>query len=178
MSAQSNPHEAADENRILSGKRKTPRRRRSIGVRCFGADGKTYACRTVDISSGGMLIQITDNAFMPLDEPVDIFPFASRVSEVFPEGMDVVFGEGAVTVRATVVRLVAKPGQQPMLQLGCRFEAGLSDVVCRLLGLEDEHDETTAPPTPVPVDDVDPAPRSRGDKPGRGADRSKSATRK
>jgi hypothetical protein len=161
MSAHAQPHEAADDNRVLSGKRRTPRRRRSIGVRCVGAAGRTFACQTVDISAGGMLVQITDPAFLPLDVPVDIFPFAARVGEVFPDGMDVVFGEGAVTVRATVVRLVAKPGQQPLLQLGCRFESGLSEVVCRLLGLENAPDETTAPPACVPVDVLEPEARSR-----------------
>jgi len=170
------PHEASDDHRVLSGKRKTPRRRRSIGVRCVGADGRAFACRTVDISAGGMLIQITDDAFIPLDQPVDIFPFATRVSEVFPEGMDVVFGDGAVTLRATVVRLVAEPGQQPLLQLGCAFESGLSDVVCRLLGLESGVDETTEPPACVRVD-APPTEKSGRGAPDRGGDRSKSASR-
>jgi hypothetical protein len=182
MSAHANPHEAADDHRVLSGKRKTPRRRRSIGVRCVGADGRSFACQTVDISAGGMLVQICDDAFLPLDVPVDIFPFAARVGEVFPEGMDVVFGEGAVTVRATVVRLVAKPGQQPLLQLGCAFESGLSEMVCRLLGLDTDQDETTAPPACVPVDVVEPEARPRGERSSRGShdrggDRSKSAAR-
>jgi hypothetical protein len=180
------PHDAADDGRVLSGKRKSPRRRRSIGVRCVGVGGRTFACRTVDISEGGMLVHITDDAFLPLDVPIDLFPFAARVNEVFPDGMEVVFGDGAVTLRATVVRLVAKPGQHPLLQLGVQFESGLNDVVCRLLGLERGIDETTAPPARVPVDvvppDEVPAPRaSRAPAPAAAAEkspeRSKSAAR-
>lgn len=163
MSHNGQPHETSDDHRVLSGKRKSQRRRRSIGVHCVGASGQSYACQTVNISAGGMLVQVADAAFLPLDEPVELFPFAQRVAEVFPEGMAVVFGQGAVQVRATVVRLVANPGGTPLLQLGVQFEPGLSDVVRELLGLEDGIDETTAPPATIATDAEPDAPRPRGE---------------
>ena len=44
----------ADELRLLSGKRRAPRRRRSVQVRCIGPAGRWFAGRTVDVSRGGL----------------------------------------------------------------------------------------------------------------------------
>jgi hypothetical protein len=112
-----------------------------LTVRLLGPGGVKYGARTVDVSRGGMLAEITDPDFLPLGERADLLPFAARVATVFPQGMDVFFGDGAVQVHADVVRLVTRPGDQVLL-LGCRFHPELSDFDCRLLGVETAGDET------------------------------------
>src|SRR5262245_14741608 len=110
-----------DRHRVLSGKRRAPRRRRTLSVRLLGPGGVKYAARTVDVSRGGMLAEITDPDFLPIGDRADLLPFAARVATVFPQGMDVFFGDGAVQVHADVVRLVTRPGDAVLL-LGCRFQ--------------------------------------------------------
>jgi hypothetical protein len=146
-----------DEQEVFSGKRKSPRRGRHIAVRCIGPAGRWYAGRTVDISQGGMLVEITDPDFVPLGESRDLIPFAARVALQFPQGMDASFGDGAVQVHANVVRLVSKVGGRPLLLLGCQFDPALSEFDCRLLGLDLGADETTAvveKPAPRPAESV------------------------
>src|SRR5206468_3318144 len=131
----------ADELRLLSGKRRAPRRRRSVQVRCIGPAGRWFAGRTVDVSRGGLLVEITDQEFLPLGEAPDLIPFAARVAMQFPHGMDVNFGDGAVQVHADIVRLVSRQGRSPLMLLGCQFEPPLSDFDCRLLGIDPGSDE-------------------------------------
>ena len=133
-----------DQHRVLSGKRRTPRRRRTLAVRLLGPGGVTYAGRTVDVSRGGMLVEVSDPDFLPFGERADLLRFAARVAAVFPQGTDVFFGDGAVQVHATVVRLVTRPGDCDLL-LGCRFQPELSDFDCRLLGVEAVGDERALP---------------------------------
>jgi hypothetical protein len=150
-----------DEHDVFSGKRKSPRRGRHITVRCIGPAGRWYAGRTVDISQGGMLVEITDPDFIPLGESRDLIPFAARVALQFPQGMDAAFGDGAVQVHANVVRLVSKVGGRPLILLGCQFDPALSEFDCRLLGLDVGTDETSDVPPPAPPQPTDVARREK-----------------
>ena len=139
------PRSQHDDQRILSGKRRAPRRRRSVAVECVGPAGRSYAGRTIDISRGGMLLEITDQEFQQTGDSQDLIPFAARVAMQFPQGMDVTFGDGALRVHAKVVRIASRPGKPPIMLLGCQFEPELSDLDCRLLGVDAGLDETAQP---------------------------------
>jgi hypothetical protein len=119
-----------DEHRVLSGKRATPRHQRRLEAFCLGGD-RWVAGHTVDVSAGGMLLEILEEGFAP--ESSDLVAFAATVAAEFPEGMEACLGEGAVHVRARVVRLVVRSGR-PLL--GCRFERHLVESEERALGLE------------------------------------------
>ena len=149
MSSDARKHETPDGQRILSGKRRAPRRNRSVAVKCLGPSGRSFTGRTVDISRGGVLIEITDPDFQPFSESSEILPFAARVAFNFPHGMDVNFGDGAVQKHANIVRLISKPGRATGMLLGCKFNPVLSDFDCRLLGIDPGSDETTAPAAPI-----------------------------
>jgi hypothetical protein len=139
-----------DDARLLSGKRRARRHRRALQVRCAGPSGSVYLARTHDISRRGLLLEITDPDFLPEGKP-DLFPFAARVAEEFPAGMDVSFGDGAVNVRARVVRIQVKPGTPMRMFLGCEFQPLLSYSDCNLLEVSTGGDETRAPSS-IPVD--------------------------
>ena len=152
MTSDASNHGTPDDQRLLSGKRRAARKRRSVAVKCIGPAGKCFAGRTVDISRGGMLLDITDPEFQPLEESSDLIPFAARVATQFPDGMDVNFGDGAVQVHADVVRLVSKPGKTVGTLLGCKFHPPLTEFDCRLLGVDAGLDETPAPATAITKD--------------------------
>ena len=98
MSASDSNHDTPDDARLLSGKRRARRHRRTLQVRCASPSGSVYLARTHDISRHGLLLEITAPEF--LDGKHDLFPFAARVAEEFPAGMDVSFGGGAVQAPA------------------------------------------------------------------------------
>jgi hypothetical protein len=149
--ASAQPHRnTPDENRLLSGKRRARRHRRALHVRCAGPSGSVYIARTHDISRRGLLLEITDPDFLPDGKP-DLFPFAARVAEEFPAGMDVSFGDGVVQVRVRVVRIQVKPGTPLRMFLGCEFQPLLSYSDCNLLEVSTGGDETRAPSS-IPVD--------------------------
>src|SRR5437868_14196539 len=144
MSA-SDPHRnTPDDARLLAGKRRARRHRRALQVRCAGPSGSVYLARTHDISRRGLLLEIVDPDFLP-DGKHDLFPFAARVAEEFPAGMDVSFGDGAVQIRARVVRLVAKAGAPVRVLLGCEFEPPLARTGGELVEGSTGGDETHAP---------------------------------
>jgi hypothetical protein len=128
---------------LFSGKRRAPRTRRTLLVECAGPGGVIATGRTVDVSKGGMLLEMTEGEFQAPTDPSLLVAFASRLATSFPDGMAASFGEGAVRARATIVRLVTSPtGTTPIL-LGCRFDPPLEPVDCALLGLDTDGDETT-----------------------------------
>src|SRR5688500_1390748 len=120
----------------FSGKRKAVRRQRSLTIECRGTLG-LFEARTVDLSRGGMLIEVTDPAVVSPSANGGVLPFAERLLARFPEDMEVVFGHGALSVRATVVRLETRAvGRAPGLLLGCRFLKPLTEADCAALGLD------------------------------------------
>jgi hypothetical protein len=127
---------------LFSGKRRAPRTRRTLVVECSGPGGVVAMGRTVDVSKGGMLLEMTEGEFQAPIDPSLLVAFASRLATSFPDGMSASFGEGAVRGHATIVRLVTSPtGTTPIL-LGCRFDPPLEPVDCALLGLDTDGDET------------------------------------
>jgi hypothetical protein len=141
---------------LLSGKRRAKRTRRTIHVDCYGPESIRAVGQTVDVSRGGMLLEMTDDEFRAPKDPSRLVRFASRLARTFPAGMEVTFGEGAVRGHAKIVRLVASlTGKTPIL-LGCRFEPPLGALDCMTLGLEEAGDEredgaTSESVTPAPV---------------------------
>jgi len=133
---------------LFSGKRSAPRKRRTLVVDAKGPSGQVFAGKTVDVSRGGMLLELTDPAFRSVSAHSDLVGFASRIATTFPTGMDVSFGEGAVRARAHVVRVLAG-GAASTLLLGCRFEPPLEILDCRLLGVEAGGNEIDKGPSPV-----------------------------
>ena len=142
----------SDDKRLLSGKRQSPRRRQAVAVRCVGVAGCAFKGRTVDISRGGALVEITDPAFLPVEERGELIAFAARVGTMFPEGIGIYFADGSVQARGVVVRLEARQGRAPHVLMGCKFDAPLADLDCGLLGLDNSGDETKQPPAPVRKD--------------------------
>ena len=131
-------------------RRGAKRKRRILMIQCRGAGGLHLDARTLDVSRGGMLVELTDAAIVgakPTDgpRPADISHRVSArgadVFALFPDGIDVSFGEGAVLAHAKIVRYVSDPDRPEAVLLGCRFAPALSPVDCTLLGVEFDTDE-------------------------------------
>jgi hypothetical protein len=146
---------------ILAGKRRAPRRRCTLAVEVRGAGGRLYAARTLDVSRGGMLLEFTDPQVRAPSHQHELLGFAGRIGALFPTGMEVTFGDGAVRAHAKPVRLVTgAPGSGYLL--GCRFRRPLEEVDCRLLGVELSGDETDdVPEITPPAHDSDPMTEAR-----------------
>jgi hypothetical protein len=138
-----------DEHRLLTGKRRSKRVPRQIDVRLTGKSGDKFQARTIDISRGGMLVELTDPAFAASGAEgaagdgggAGFVALAMHVSSEFADGIKVHFGALRVRSRAQVVRLVTRIQDMAFL-LGCRFTSDLTPTECRLLGLDTELDET------------------------------------
>ena len=135
---------------LFSGKRRAPRTLRALDVRCGGASGLVVTGRTVDVSRGGMLLELRDPKFAVPTDASHLVAFATRLGTSFPVGLDVRFDGGSVRARATIVRLVANPTGATAILLGCRFDPPLTDVDCALVGLDNEGDETSKPAAAAP----------------------------
>ncbi len=127
---------------LFSGKRRSPRKRRTLIADIGEPGGTHYEARTVDVSRGGMLLEFVDDKLRAPSDPSELVGFATRLMLMFPTGMETSFGSGAVKTHATVVRLVSTASTASPILLGCRFDAPLTDVDCRLLGLDLDGDET------------------------------------
>jgi hypothetical protein len=133
-----------DEHRLLSGKRRSRRIPRQLDVRLIGAKGEKYRARTIDISRGGMLVELTDPAFTDangLDHGQRLAEIANLITSEFADGVKVQFGTVRVKPKAHVVRLVTRISDMAFL-LGCRFNPDLRESECWLLGLDPSMDET------------------------------------
>lgn len=142
MSPESKRPAAPVEETAFEGKRRAPRKRRTLSIECRGPGGLRVEARTIDVSRGGTLIEITDSDVFSTDRSA---PFAGRAQEIealFPAGIDVSFGEGAVLAFARITRHVVDADRPEQVLLGCKFDPELSPVDCRLLGVELENDET------------------------------------
>lgn len=131
---------------LFSGKRRSPRRRRTLIVDIGEPGGTHYEARTVDVSRGGMLLEFVDDKLKAPSDPAELVGFATRLMMMFPTGMETTFGSGAVKTHAVVVRLVSSASTASPILLGCRFDTPLTDVDCRLLGLDLDGDETEPEP--------------------------------
>ncbi len=131
---------------LFSGKRRSPRRRRTLIVDIGEPGGTHYEARTVDVSRGGMLLEFVDDKLKAPSDPAELVGFATRLMMMFPTGMETTFGSGAVKTHAAVVRLVSSASTASPILLGCRFDTPLTDVDCRLLGLDLDGDETEDEP--------------------------------
>jgi hypothetical protein len=150
--------DAPSEQATFAGKRRAPRKRRTLSIECRGPGGLRVEARTVDVSRGGTLIEITDPDVFSTDRSA---PFAGRAQELealFPSGIDVSFGEGAVLAFARIIRHVVDVERPEMVLLGCKFAPELSPVDCRLLGIDFESDETSGA-----VESDEPSVRRDGD---------------
>lgn len=136
---------------LWSGKRRSPRKRRTLSVEVGEAGGTVYEARTVDVSRGGMLLEFVDAKLAAPSDPGQLIAFATRLTTMFPTGMDISFGSGAVRTRAHVVRLVSGGSATAPILLGCAFYAPLPVTDCRLLGIGLEGDESEGPAAGPPV---------------------------
>jgi hypothetical protein len=133
-----------DEHRLLSGKRRSQRIPRQIDARLIGTKGEKYRARTIDLSRGGMLVELTDPAFLETaaeDHGQRFAAIANLMSTQFADGMKVHFGSVRIRSKAQVVRLVTRISDMAFL-LGCRFVPDLTDSECWQLGLDVALDET------------------------------------
>lgn len=138
----------------FAGKRRASRKRRVLSIECRGAGGLRLEARTQDMSRGGMLVELTDPTVIggPRSTATARAPnvrerLSARGEDVlslFPDGLDVAFGEGAVLAHARIVRFISDPSRPEAVLLGCRFAPALSPVDCTLLGVDFEGDETYA----------------------------------
>jgi hypothetical protein len=136
-------HHIPDEHRLLTGKRRSPRTPRQIETILEGASGDEFHGRTIDVSRGGMLVELVDPAFNEVgsgDGAMRFVSLAARISSEFSEGMRVRLGDSRYR-KAEVVRLVTRIQDMAFL-LGCRFTPELTTKECRLLGVEPQGDET------------------------------------
>lgn len=145
----------------FAGKRRAPRKRRVLSIECRGAGGLRLEAKTQDVSRGGMLVELTDPSVIggPRTSATAKAPNVSQrltargqdVLALFPDGLDVAFGEGAVLAHARIARFITDPNRPEAVLLGCRFVPALSPVDCTLLGVDFDGDETHG-------DDAHPAP--------------------
>lgn len=133
---------------LWSGKRRSPRKRRTLAVEVGEPGGTVYEARTVDVSRGGMLLEFVDEKLAAPSDPGQLIAFATRLTTMFPTGLDISFGSGAVRTRAHVVRLVSGGSATAPILLGCAFDAPLPATDCRLLGIGLDGDESDAPGVP------------------------------
>jgi hypothetical protein len=136
-------HHIPDEHRMLTGKRRSPRTRRQIDALLEGSSGEVFRARTIDVSRGGMLVELVDPAFTEVgsgDGAMRLVSLAARVSAEFAEGLKVRLGDARPRA-AEVVRLVTRIQDMAFL-LGCRFTPELSVKECRLYGVAAGGDET------------------------------------
>ncbi len=162
MAAESKRADPSLEQTSFAGKRRALRKRRTLSIECRGPGGLRVEARTVDVSRGGMLIEITDSDAFSTDRSA---PFAGRAQEIealFPAGIDVSFGEGAVLAFAHIIRHVVDVDRPELALLGCRFAPELSPVDCRLLGIEFESSEAVGP-DPADAASASAATRREGD---------------
>lgn len=124
----------------LWGKRHGMREPLEIDVVCVGT-GTTLHARTIDLSRGGMLVEVHDADVPPVGAG-ELVPLAFLVAVAFRGGMKAVLGPD-VSVRAEIVRVTTSPVDRGFLRLGCRFRRRLSPRQCRQLGI-DASDEADA----------------------------------
>jgi hypothetical protein len=140
----------------LSGKRREPREAVRHPAECAGSLGRLEG-RTLDLSLGGMLLEVRASTAGAGGDGQGFARAAARIAALFPDGMDVRFGDGAVKVRGKIVRIAARSGSEDVLSVGCRFDRRLTDAEARLLGLD-----PSLPPGPPAVVPEEPPPRPPG----------------
>lgn len=142
MPGGSNTPESLGDPATIGGTRRAPRKRRTLAIECRGPDGLRVEARTVDVSQGGTLIEVTDPTVFATERPGRYADRGDEIRAMFPEGVHISFGDGAVLACAEFVRCVAVPERPEAVLLGCKFDPPLTPGDCRLLGIEVGGDET------------------------------------
>lgn len=109
----------------------------SLAVEVAG-NSAVFRAQTVDVSRTGVLLYVSDDAFVPADETENMILYSERVEEEFGEGLEVRLGSG-MHFEAEVVRVARRDDETdgPML-MACRYARPMSDEEWRSLGfLED-----------------------------------------
>jgi len=117
--------------------------------------GGVYSGQTVDVSATGALLWITDEAFLPASDLVNMVVFSERVAQEFGDGMIVGLAGGQIAREAEIIRVTRKDQNEnsPML-VGCRFAMPLAGDDWVLLGVAPAKEKRTAsrpakePPAP------------------------------
>jgi hypothetical protein len=123
----------------FSGKRSAERLICSREVWLVGAEGR-FRARTLDLSEGGALVELLDEAFTSTDRAghaADCFAlaaqnFSSGVRLEFPADAE---GRRGLTLDAEVVRLTVGPDPKDGVRAGCRFARPLSAEESAFLGM-------------------------------------------
>lgn len=123
------------------GKRRTPRRPRSLEVTCRGASNSTYTGRTVDLSRGGVQVEFEVGRWTVPVETDALGVFTEVLRGHLPDGFEVSFGLGIVRARATIIRVIPVPRKGAPLRVGLRFDPELSTEDAQRLGLGMSGDE-------------------------------------
>ena len=132
---------------VTKGKRRTPRRPRSLEVTCRGTSNSTYAGRTVDLSRGGVQVEFEGGRWTVPVETDALGVFTEVLRGHLPDGFEVSFGLGIVRARATIVRVIPVARKGAPLRVGLRFDPELSPEDAHRLGLGMSGDEDV-PRTP------------------------------
>jgi hypothetical protein len=127
----------------LLAKREERRVERRFPLVLVGTGGR-WKARTVDVSPGGALVELTDADFLG-ESSRTLLGFARRANQEFAEGAVVEFGGGAVAAYARVVRAVAGGDGVAGARIGFRFDPSIPAAKCAALGIPHAEDATSDP---------------------------------
>jgi hypothetical protein len=127
------PAAASDAVNPLAAKREDRRVERRFPILLKGAKGK-YKASTVDLSSGGALVEVVDPEFLPAGSRTFV-GFAAKSAEEFGATATLEFGGGSVLARGKMVRVVAGGEAMGGARIGLRFDPPLAAAQCVALGI-------------------------------------------
>jgi hypothetical protein len=131
--------------RRFYGKRRQTRQPVRLLLECSHR-GRTFRGATVDLSPGGMLVEVLDVEGLDLEasDGQSMLESVYPVLVEFAEGMQVRFTAAGVETQAKIVRIALQPERSEHLLLGCAFEKSLDADECARLSLDRQGDDETA----------------------------------
>ncbi len=152
MSTEAPPLLGEDPMVLFQGKRASQRVRMEIQVECSAATGAAVAAKTVDLSTTGALLRLTDPKTVGIEAQAGLGELAARIAMRFPGGVLLRFQGALKDRRARVVRVSTPPPPETGVLVGVRFEAALSAADAAQLGLPTGPD----PGSPAALASADP----------------------
>jgi hypothetical protein len=134
--------------KFLSGKRRAERRTCDLAVEVSGG-GTTFAGRAIDVSEGGVMIWLDEQALEAVQPGIGMIEALGLVERYFANGAQVVFPAESLRLPVSIVRLTP-PKDGRGVYLGCRFERALLQV---------ETSRLLASRQPAPLEPLTLAPR-------------------
>jgi len=135
MSTEAPPLLGEDPMVLFQGKRASQRVRMEISVECSAATGAAVSAKTVDLSTTGALLRLTDPKAVGIDAQAGLGELAARIAMRFPGGILLRFQGALKDRRARVVRVATPPPPETGVLVGVRFEAALTPADAAQLGL-------------------------------------------